>query len=123
MSDARYLFDLGNTRLKFAPLREDGRVREDEIVAVAHDGVALPDDWRRALPSRFEAAFVASVAAPALRAALLDGLTAHVRCVSLARTQAACAGVRIAYADPASLGVDRFLSLLAARARAAPRRG
>lgn len=119
MNDARYLFDLGNTRLKFAPLREDGRVREDEIVAVAHEGATLPEGWNRALPTRFEAAFVASVAAPALRVALLDGLTAHVRRISLARTQSACAGVRIAYADPASLGVDRFLGLLAARARGA----
>ncbi|MCC7247484.1 MAG: type III pantothenate kinase [Lysobacter sp.] len=117
MSHATYLFDLGNTRLKFAPLREDGRVREDEIVAVAHDGAALPDGWNDALPPRFEAAFVASVASPALRVALLDGLTERTRRISLARTQTTCAGVRIAYADPASLGVDRFLGLLAAHAR------
>ena len=119
MNSARYLFDLGNTRLKFAPLREDGRVREDEIVAVAHDGNTLPDGWNRALPARFDAAFLASVAAPALRVALLDGLTAHTRRLSLARTQTACAGVRIAYADPATLGVDRFLTVLAAHAREA----
>ena len=39
---AEWLFDLGNTRLKCAPL-EDGRVGEG--FAVAHDGRALPDDW------------------------------------------------------------------------------
>lgn len=119
MSHAIYLFDLGNTRLKFAPMREGGGVREDEIVAVAHDGAVLPEGWSAALAPRFEAAFVASVSAPALRVALLDGLTAHTRRLSLAPTQAMCAGVRIAYAEPASLGVDRFLSLLAAHARGA----
>ncbi|MBW3551827.1 MAG: type III pantothenate kinase [Proteobacteria bacterium] len=36
---------------------------------------------------------------------------------SLARTRADCAGVRIAYAHPDRLGVDRFLALLAAHAR------
>ena len=39
---AEWLFDLGNTRLKCAPL-ENGRVGDG--FAVAHDGRALPDDW------------------------------------------------------------------------------
>ena len=36
--------------------------------------------------------------------------------ISLARTQRALAGVRIAYAEPRRLGVDRFLGLLATHA-------
>ncbi len=110
-----YLFDLGNSRLKFAPLRADGSI--SEVVAIAHDGVSLPSGWDAALPPRFEAAFVASVAASALRVALLDGLVAHCSRISLVRTQAALAGLRVAYAEPEALGVDRFLAMLGARAR------
>ncbi len=110
-----YLFDLGNTRLKFAPLRADGGI--GEVVAIAHDGSALPKDWNAALPSRFEAAFVTSVASTDMRVALLDGLVSHCPRISLARTQSALAGVRVAYADPSTFGVDRFLAMLGARAR------
>jgi type III pantothenate kinase len=114
-----YLFDLGNSRLKFAPLRADGGI--GEVVAIAHDGASLPPGWNAALPPRFEAAFVASVAAPAVRVALIDGLTSHCALISLARTLArtlaALAGLRVAYAEPAALGVDRFLAMLGARAR------
>ncbi len=110
-----YLFDLGNTRLKFAPLHADGSI--GEVVAIAHDGNALPSDWNVALPTRFDAAFLASVASTDARVALLDGLVSHCSRISLARTQSAVAGLRIAYADPSMLGVDRFLAMLGARAR------
>lgn len=32
----------------------------------------------------------------------------------MAKTEASCAGVRIAYADPSKFGVDRYLALIAA---------
>jgi type III pantothenate kinase len=111
----QYLFDLGNSRLKYAPLAADGGI--SEVVAIAHDGASLPTGWDAALPPRFEAAFVASVAATVVRVALLDGLTSHCPRISLARTQAALAGLRVAYAEPAALGVDRFLAMLGARVR------
>jgi type III pantothenate kinase len=57
------------------------------------------------------------VASPALTAAVVDALTARFRRISLARSSRQLAGVRIAYAEPARLGVDRFLALLAAHAR------
>jgi type III pantothenate kinase len=114
-SPINYLFDLGNTRLKFAPLRAGGGAGEP--IAVAHDGVALPKDWNAALPERFEAAYVASVASPAMRTALLDGLAAHCSRISLAHTQPEFLGLRVAYADPSTLGVDRFLAMLGARAQ------
>ena len=113
MSD--WLFDLGNSRLKCAPLGRDGRV--GEVLAIAHDGRAFAPDWSDGLPARIDAAYVASVAAPALRVALLDALSARCGRIGLASTQRAWAGLRIAYAQPARLGVDRFLALLAARAR------
>jgi type III pantothenate kinase len=117
-----WLFDLGNTRLKYAALREDGGI--GEVAAIAHDGATLAPDWWTALPERFAAAFIASVAPSALRVALLQGLGQRCGRISRATTQArfgdgVSGDVAIAYAQPQRLGVDRFLALLAARARSA----
>ncbi len=110
-----FLFDLGNTRLKYAALRDDGSL--GDVVAIAHDGDALPADWAAALPARFEAAALTLVGSAALRARLLDALTARCSRISIARTVAAFGGLRIAYPQPESLGADRFLAMLGARAR------
>ena len=61
---------------------------------------------------------MASVASVALRTALLAALADRSGRISLARTLVRCEGVQIAYARPERLGVDRFLALLGARARA-----
>jgi type III pantothenate kinase len=110
-----WLFDLGNSRLKCAPIGDDGRV--GAMRAIAHDGTAFEPGWEARLPAQFDVAWVASVASPALRVALLDALAARCRRLHLARTLPAFAGVRIAYAEPSRLGVDRFLALLGAHAR------
>ncbi len=110
-----FLFDLGNTRLKYARLRDDGSL--GDVVAVAHDGDALPADWDAALPARFEAAALTMVGATALRTRLLDALTARCGRISIARTVATFDGLRIAYPQPESLGADRFLAMLGAHAR------
>lgn len=112
---AVWLFDLGNTRVKYAPLQADGSL--GNVHAIAHDGENFDAGWDTALPARCAAAHVASVAAPALRVQLLDALTR--RCGRIVRpcTLPTLAGLRIAYADPASLGVDRFLAMLGARMR------
>lgn len=106
-----WLFDLGNTRLKCAPLLADGSL--GEVTAAAHDGndaaLLLP-----ILPAAGEVAYLASVAAPALTLDLLDALTHRFGRIAIARTQQRFGGVRVAYADPRKLGVDRFLALLAA---------
>ena len=107
-----WLFDLGNSRLKCARLGDDGR--PGEIVALDHRGDGLSSQLGRVLPERFEAAFVASVAGGPLRVELLDALVARCRRISIARTQRAFAGIRIAYEQPQRFGVDRFLALLAA---------
>ena len=109
-----WLFDLGNTRLKCAPL-VGGEV--GDVVALPHREADLADALAQALPSRIDAAYVASVANEALRVALLQALTQRARRISLARTQKAFADFRIAYAQPHKLGVDRFLAMLAAHAR------
>lgn len=108
------LFDLGNTRLKYTVLRDDGSL--GDVVAVAHDGDALPADWDAALPARFEAAALTMVGATALRTRLLDALAARCGRISIARTVAAFGGLRIAYPQPESLGADRFLAMLGALA-------
>lgn len=111
----RWLFDLGNTRLKLAPLSEDGTL--GEVATVAHvdgDFAAAIDE---ALPRAGDVAYLASVASPATRAVLEQALARRFARTVVARTAAEFAGLRIAYADPDKLGVDRFLALAAARAR------
>lgn len=114
---SHWLFDLGNSRLKCAPLRGDGRLAE--VVAIDHDGVDFAARWDGVLPARIEAATIASVASTPLRTRLLDALCARCGRITLATTQARFGGLEIAYAQPQGLGVDRFLALLAAHARGA----
>ena len=109
-----WLFDLGNTRLKCAPLL-DGRI--GEVVALPHREADLEAALASALPSRFDVAYVASVANEDLRVGLLQALTARARRVSLARTTRSFDQFRIAYTQPRKLGVDRFLAMLAVHAR------
>lgn len=112
MATAPWLFDLGNTRLKCAPLLEGGRC--GPVRALAHEGGDFAAALEAALPAGGEQAWLASVAAPALTAQVLDVLATRFRRVSLARTQATCGPLRVAYAQPARLGVDRFLAMLGA---------
>ena len=108
-----WLFDLGNTRLKTAALRDDGAV--GDIAACAY---GTPDADMDAIPlPEGVVAYVASVAPVAAATALLQALAQRFDRICIARTQPALCGVRIAYRTPARLGVDRFLALLAAHAR------
>lgn len=108
-----WLFDLGNTRLKAAPLLGEGRI--GDTIAFGHAGEA-DAIAAMALP-KGEVACVASVAGTGVTTALLDRLARQFGRISIARTQSHCDGLRIAYVEPARLGVDRFLALLAARGR------
>lgn len=112
MGGGEWLFDLGNTRLKFAPLQATGigAVSAQSYVDIAGGVAAL------ALPEG-AVAHVASVAADVHTQALLECLTQRFARIQRVRTMPHCAGLRIAYAQPGRLGVDRFLALLAARAR------
>ena len=103
-----WLFDLGNTRLKYAPLTADGQL--GAVHAVAHDA---SEAWLAALPEG-EVACIASVASPARRVALLDELCTRFTRLHRVHTEPALGPLRIAYADPSHLGVDRFLAMLAA---------
>jgi type III pantothenate kinase len=116
---SHWLFDLGNTRLKCARLQPGGGV--GEVTAFGHDQEAFVEALRQHLDSQQASgsACLASVASPALKAGVLELLTTRFQRISIARTQPAFAGIRVAYADPSRLGVDRFLVLVAAHARAA----
>ena len=114
---SHWLFDLGNSRFKGAPLLADGRV--GEVIAWPHGGEAFAADDIARLPSG-EVAWLASVASPDLRERVLRALDGRFGRVVMARTQARCAGVAIAYARPERFGVDRFLALLGAREPGVP---
>jgi len=107
----RWVFDLGNTRLKAAPL--DARGRVGEVVAIAHGAAGFEADLARWLPRSFDVAYLASVAAEEVRVAVLQALSTRCRRIAIARTTRRWNGLRIAYAEPSRLGVDRFLAMLA----------
>ncbi|NJC39637.1 type III pantothenate kinase [Xanthomonas arboricola] len=108
---SEWLFDLGNSRFKYAPLQGD---RAGDVQAWPHGVEAMDAVALAALPTG-RIAHVASVAAPALTQRMLGCLRERFEQVRIVRTVAECAGIRIAYADPGRFGVDRFLALLGAR--------
>jgi type III pantothenate kinase len=115
MTIKRWLLDLGNTRLKMAPLHKGAR---GELTALPHGD----DDFEVALRAHFDAhdgdeAWLASVAPPDTTShlrALMQDLGIEVQRV---HSRAAMGRLKVAYAEPARLGVDRFLALLAASER------
>lgn len=107
-----WLFDLGNTRLKWAPLSAGAA---EVPAALAHDGRA--DALAQFDLPRGAVAHVACVAAAPLRDALLQALAQRFARIHVARTLRRCGTLRIAYDHPERLGVDRFLSLLGAHRR------
>lgn len=110
----KLLVDAGNSRLKWALW--DGR----ELRAAAHcplksDPGGAVRTLLAALPGAVDAAVIANVAGPWVADALRRGLALHSalppRFVS---TSASACGVRCAYAEPARLGVDRWVATIAA---------
>ena len=107
------LVDVGNTRVKWATSNGE-QLTPGRSAAYAEWSA---DDWRRALLGErgFERVLVASVA----RGEAVDRLRTAVRVATgreaefVASTPEA-AGVRNAYRDPAQLGVDRWLAIVAA---------
>lgn len=112
-----WLLDLGNSRLKVAPWRAGEGL--GEVQAWAHGAADFAPSIQRWLAgvAPGDQCWLASVAGSELTAAVAEALASKGHPATRARTQAECAGVRIAYAEPSRLGVDRFLALLAAHAR------
>ena len=103
VSDA-WLFDLGNTRLKCAAQSADGAPGEVRV---------LSSETFDGLPAG-RVAYVASVASESARVQFLDALAPRFRRIAIARTMPCFGRLRIAYAHPHKLGVDRFLAMLGA---------
>ncbi|GLQ90618.1 type III pantothenate kinase [Dyella flagellata] len=111
----KLLLDLGNTRLKWAVVDANewilrGAVAwEEDIAAVLTQAWADLDSPQRVLG--------ASVVDEA-REVQIERVMAEVfgQQVQWVRTVAEACGVRIAYAEPQRLGVDRFLAMVAAHA-------
>lgn len=113
-----YYFDMGNTRGKFW-LSRDGRI--DAHAYIPHDGDM--SSVLAQLPADFAAVPDAVLGASVLDDATLDSFAEACRArwsrlPDFARSSAHHAGVINAYAEPARLGVDRWLALIALRARA-----
>lgn len=106
---SQWLFDLGNTRLKYAPCSATGA---GPVQVWAHQDQQRPLPDIDHLPGG-EVAWLASVADPSLRDALQQRLQQRFARVHLAASSALCGRLRNGYADPHRLGVDRFLALLA----------
>lgn len=111
------LFDLGNTRMKIA-VRDAAGVRS--IGALAWDTPDFLLHWHAldlAAPERVAIANVTRVHRLDALLALLAARFGNVP-MAIAQTQAQCGRLRVAYAQPEKLGVDRFLALLAASQQA-----
>ena len=114
---ARWLIDIGNTRIKCASC--DARGMRGPVQAFAHGqagAIAALLAYLRQDDARDEA-WLASVAPAEIADAVEAALRENGYRVHRVRTMAQCGSLRIAYDDPARLGVDRFLALLAACAR------
>ena len=113
-----FLFDLGNSRLKAAAWDRAGGV--GEVFAWPHGGADFAASLKGFLGfvGPRDKCWLASVAGSEITAIVAETLAKHGTPAIRARTKPECAGVRIAYAEPSRLGVDRFLGLLAAHARA-----
>lgn len=108
-TSVEWVFDLGNSRLKYAPLLTNGEVGLVQVLA--HDGRAQALQTA-SLPVG-QIANVASVSTP-LSELLLQRLSDGFDRIQVARTLQHCNRLQIAYQHSAQMGVDRFLALLAA---------
>jgi type III pantothenate kinase len=113
MNEMRYLVDIGNTRIKWAALR-DGDL--GPVAAVPHNGgigFDLASHWSE-LP-RPRAVRVANVVGPEMEALVCAAAERLWKITpQFAQSSAQAHGVTNAYRDPARLGVDRWLAMVAA---------
>jgi type III pantothenate kinase len=114
-----WLLDLGNSRLKVASWQAGTGL--GEVQAWAHGAADFAPSMQRWLAGigAGDRCWLASVAGSELTAGVAEAIASRSHPAIRARTRPECAGVRIAYAEPARLGVDRFLALLAAHERGA----
>jgi type III pantothenate kinase len=103
--------DLGNTRGKWRTITDGGEVIDRGTGSIdAWIAGELPSVWAGA-----ERVRVASVLSESTNALLADRVNAALGLrIEFATSSSSCAGVQNAYVEPARLGVDRWLALIAA---------
>jgi len=107
------VIDIGNTRLKWAIADEHGLSQADSTIHV--DGLeAAVDALVEALPRGVRRALAVNVAGRAVGARIAGALGARACATTFVAAEAERFGIRIAYAEPASLGADRWVAMLAA---------
>jgi type III pantothenate kinase len=110
----KLLIDAGNSRLKWAWW--DGAAL-GEASAAPNAEMDLSALWKNG--QNADAVWIASVASAAANTALASAVRERFDAEPVfAATRAQVCGVRVAYAKPENLGVDRFLGLIAAHAQA-----
>lgn len=112
----RLLIDQGNTRLKWALVDDRQEIVRRGVSADAMLPDQLRDELHAACPVACLSVVVSSVAAASRREALIAAVADWTGSApQMLTTREECAGVRNGYADPARLGVDRWLAMLGAR--------
>lgn len=106
------LVDAGNSRIKWG-LYEAGQWRDRDALPTS-DMAALAERWRMLEPAWVGISNVAGEAFAGLVASVFSGQGGKVYWL---RPEAAAHGIRNRYAQPASLGADRYAALIAARQR------
>ena len=110
------VIDIGNTRLKWAVADATGLTHSGSAIHVT-DIESAVDELLDALPATVRSVLAANVAGPEVAAALAVALRERRSLeVKFVAPHAHRHGLRLAYADPSRLGVDRWLAMLAARA-------
>jgi len=109
------LVDIGNSRIKWRTLDQD---QAGVMQAVIYDkddtGVCLDTHWRDLQPP--ESVWVANVAGAGVDRQLRNWINARWRSeIHFATVTREAGGVRNAYSNTGTLGVDRWLALIAAR--------
>lgn len=110
----KLLFDVGNSRIKWVWLNEGSFLRPGAMshrgasIAAIAEAIGKPD-------RQCSGILLASVADPGWTASLIAGLEAAFAVpVRVAESEVEALGVRNGYLQPAHLGVDRWLAMLAA---------
>jgi len=110
------LLDVGNSRLKWGVLENDtvGDTGHVPLQDFAHDNALAASG----LPNQVQSAIACNVAGTEVAAALAEFIDSNFGVSTrFVQPSAAACGVQNGYREPASLGIDRWVALVAARAR------
>ena len=116
MTTRALLFDIGNTRVKWGVLGDDGLGRTGSVThdALKEKGI---EDLTRRLPRGVERAIACNVAGPDVGRRFARAIGIHIGGdLSFVHSEARGHGVVSAYKRPRTLGVDRWVAMVAARA-------